>query len=78
MPAASGTPLTTTLLVRDTLIKRGQRVTLIASVGGLEVRAQGEAIADATAAGRVRVLNLNSRKIIEGKVESEDRVRVDL
>lgn len=76
--AAPGTALTTNLLLRDKLVKRGQRVTLIASAGGIEVRAQGEAVADATAAGRVRVLNLNSRKIVEGRVESADRVRVDL
>src|SRR5262249_7333719 len=56
--AAPGTPLDIQLLVADILIRRGQRVTLIAGVGGFEVRAQGEAIADATANGRVRVLNL--------------------
>lgn len=75
---APGTALTTALLARDTLIRRGQRVTLVASAGGVEVRAQGEAMADATAAGRVRVLNLNSRRIVEGQVETADRVRVDL
>lgn len=76
--AAPGTALRTSLLERDTVIRRGQRVTLVAAAGGIEVRAQGEALADATAAGRVRVLNLNSRKIVEGRVETADRVRVDL
>lgn len=76
--AAPGTPLTTALLAQDILVRRGQRVTLIAMAGTLEVRAQGEAVADATPAGRVRVLNLGSRKIVEGRVESADRVRVDL
>jgi flagella basal body P-ring formation protein FlgA len=75
---APGTPLTTDLLVADILIKRGQRVTLVASAGGIEVRAQGEAIADATGTGRVKVLNLSSRKVVEGQVESSDRVRVSL
>jgi flagellar basal body P-ring formation protein FlgA len=78
MAAAPGTALTADLLANDVLVKRGQRVTLIASIGTLEVRAQGEAIADATASGRVRVLNLNSRKVVEGQVESNDRVRVSL
>ncbi len=78
MAAAPGTALTTGLLVKDTLIRRGQRVTLIAAAGGLEVRAQGEAVADASPAGRVRVLNLNSRRIVEGRVETADRVRIDL
>jgi flagellar basal body P-ring formation protein FlgA len=73
-----GTLLTTDLLTADVLIKRGQRVTLVVNAGGIEVHAQGEAIADATATGRVRVLNLSSRKVVEGQAESSDRVRVSL
>lgn len=76
--AAPGTALDVELLVPDILVKRGQRVTLVVQVAGLEVRAQGEAVADATANGRVRVLNLESRRIVEGQVESRDRVRVSL
>jgi flagella basal body P-ring formation protein FlgA len=73
-----GTPLTIDMLAADILIKRGQRVTLVASAGGIEVHAMGEAVADASATGRVRVLNLSSRRIVEGQAESADRVRVDL
>lgn len=75
---APGTALAVDLLAADVLVKRGQRVTLVARVGGLEVRAEGEAIADASTAGRVRVLNLNSRRIVEGQVETRDRVIVGL
>lgn len=77
-PLSPGMPVTVDLLAADILVKRGQRVTLVATGGGLEVRAQGEAVADATPAGRVRVLNLNSRRIVEGEVESSDLVRVRL
>lgn len=73
-----GTALTAEMLGADILIRRGQRVTLVANAGGIEVRAQGEAIADANAAGRVRVLNLASRKIVEGLAEGPDLVRVSL
>jgi flagella basal body P-ring formation protein FlgA len=73
-----GTPLTIDLLIEDVLVRHGQRVTLVASAGGLEVRAQGEAITDAGPTGRVRVLNLASRRIVEGQVESRDLVRVSL
>lgn len=73
-----GTPLTTDLLAADILIRRGQHVTLVASAGGIEIHAQGEAVADATPAGRVRVLNRSSGKIVEGQAESADRVRVSL
>ena len=39
--AAPGTALTVDLLTADVLVKRGQRVTLIASAGGIEVRRRG-------------------------------------
>jgi len=50
----------------------------VVQAAGIEVRALGEAISDATAAGRVRVLNLDTRRIVEGQVESRDRVRVSM
>jgi flagellar basal body P-ring formation protein FlgA len=74
--AASGTALDVGMLATDVLIKRGQRVTLIATAGGLEVRAQGEAIADAQPDGRVRALNMTSRRIVEGQAEGRDSVRI--
>jgi flagella basal body P-ring formation protein FlgA len=73
-----GTALTVDLLIEDVLVRHGQRVTLVASAGGLEVRAPGEAITDAGPTGRVRVLNLTSRRIVEGQVESREVVRVSL
>jgi flagella basal body P-ring formation protein FlgA len=76
--AAPGTALTVDLLAADLLVRRGQRVTLIATAGGIEVRAQGEAVSDAMPDGRVRVLNLNSQRVVEGRVESRDSVRVSL
>jgi flagella basal body P-ring formation protein FlgA len=77
----TGTPamiLTVDMLTADLLIRRGQRVTLRGNAGGLEVRATGEALMDAAADGRIRVLNLSSRKTVEGRVESADTVRVSL
>lgn len=75
-PAAPGTALTVELLARDVLVRRGQRVTLLSRVGGIEVAAAGEAMADARPDGRVRVQNLGSRRVVEGVVETADRVRV--
>jgi flagella basal body P-ring formation protein FlgA len=75
--ASPGAVLTEELLEQDILIKRGQRVTLLAAAGGIEVQAQGEAVSDATADGRVRVQNLGSHRIVEGRVETADRVRVN-
>lgn len=76
MPAAPGVPLTIEQFANDLIVKRGQRVTLLSAAGGIEVRAPGEAIADASADGRVRVQNLASRRVVEGIVETADSVRV--
>jgi flagellar basal body P-ring formation protein FlgA len=75
---AAGTPLTIDVLDRDVLVQRGQRVTLIASHGGLEIRAQGQALSEGSERDRVRVQNVNSLKVVEGVVENAGTVRVDL
>ncbi len=74
----AGSPLTTDALDRDVLVQRGQQVTLIASTGGIEIRAQGKALTDGSAHDRVRVQNVNSLKIVEGVVENAGTVRVAL
>ncbi len=39
------------------------------SMGGIEIRAPGRALADATASQRLRVQNLESLKVVEGVAE---------
>ncbi len=75
-PLATGTALTADVLIEEVLVKRGQSVTLLASASGIEVRAPGRAMADGRAAGRIRVQNLNSLRVVEGVVESADVIRV--
>lgn len=71
-----GTVISNDELATDVLVKKGQQVTLLAAVGGIEVRANGRALADGGTADRIRVQNLNSSRIVEGKVESADIVRI--
>ena len=75
-PLPEGTPLTAEALSAALLIKRGQTVTLTASTGGIEIRASGRALADASASQRLRVQNLDSLKVVEGVAESDGVVRV--
>jgi flagella basal body P-ring formation protein FlgA len=77
-PLAEGTAITADSLTAALLIKRGQTVVLAASAGGIEVRAPGLALADATARQRLRVQNLDSLKVVEGVAEAEGVVRVTL
>ncbi len=72
----AGTVLTDDALAVDLLVKRGQQVTLLASVGGIEVRAVGKALGSGGSMDRIRVQNLNSARIVEGRVESADVVRI--
>ena len=71
-----GTALSSDLLATNLLVKRGQQVTLLAAVGGIEVRASGKALGDGGATDRIRVQNLNSARVVEGLVESADIVRI--
>ena len=73
-----GTALTVEMLVPDVIVRRGQQVTLIAMNGPVQIRAQGQALTEGGAADRVRVQNVTSLKIVEGVVESDGSVRVDL
>jgi len=75
-PLAAGSVLTVDAFMADAMVKRGQQVTLLASAGGLEVRANGRALSDGGSADRVRVQNLASQLVVEGVVESAGVIRV--
>lgn len=74
----AGTAITVDALTPDILVRRGQQVTLIAAVNGVEIRAQGNALTEGGAHDRVRVQNVTSLKVVEGVVESDSVVRVGL
>jgi flagella basal body P-ring formation protein FlgA len=75
-PLPEGTAVTADALNAALLIHRGQDVTLMTSAGGIEVRAPGRALADASATQRLRVQNLASLKVVEGVAETDSVVRV--
>ncbi|MCC5869993.1 MAG: flagellar basal body P-ring formation protein FlgA [Gammaproteobacteria bacterium] len=73
-PLRPGQVITREALEPPRLVRRGQRVAVIAGVGGIAVRSEGEALSDAAAGERVRVRNLRSRQIIEGLVDDRGQV----
>jgi flagellar basal body P-ring formation protein FlgA len=77
-PLPAGTALSIDMFTADVLIHQGQEVTLVATVGGLQVRARGRAMANGSAGARLRVQNLSSLKVVEGVVENEDVIHVAL
>src|SRR5690606_22587059 len=70
-----GTVLVPAAVDRPSLVERGTRVTLIAGAGGVEVRSEGVALHRAALGERVRV-ETRSGRIVEGRAEAPDRVRV--
>lgn len=58
------------------LIKRGQQVTIYSAQPGIAVRMTGEALEDGDEGERIRVRNKASKRVVEGVVDADGRVRV--
>ncbi|VAW84757.1 Flagellar basal-body P-ring formation protein FlgA [hydrothermal vent metagenome] len=65
-------------LTEAMLIKRGDRVTILAQNTGVKVHMKGKALKNGAKGEIIRVRNLSSKRIIEGKVLSEGVVGVRL
>lgn len=66
------------LLQNAAAIRRGERVTILGQVAGVEVRMAGQALSDGSKGSLVRVRNLSSGRDIEGEVIGPGLVRVRL
>ena len=75
-PLAAGAVLTMDALVPDFIVKQGEAVTLLASVGGIEVRAPGRALSDGRDGARIKVQNLGSLRVVEGVVDTTHVIHV--
>jgi len=71
-----GSVITPTLVDVAPLIARGQRVSLVSTGSGLNVSMQGEALGDGAPGARIQVRNLQSGRIVEGRVAGPDRVEM--
>ena len=58
------------------IIRRGEGVTILASADGFEIRMKGKALMDGTAGDLIKVKNLKSKRIVEGKVLSSGVVKI--
>lgn len=72
----AGLPLNESLLQAPLAIRRGERVTILARSGELEVRMEGEATTDGAQGQVIRVRNLSSRREIEAVVVAPGLVEV--
>jgi flagella basal body P-ring formation protein FlgA len=58
------------------IVRRGELILLVASVGKMEVRMNGTALADAQLGQRVKVKNSSSKRVVEGIVQAPGIVKV--
>lgn len=73
----AGEPVKFSDLRSPQLIERGQTVTLVSGMAGLQVSMQGKALAGGAQGDRLMVSNLSSGKRVEGVVMADGAVRID-
>ena len=74
----AGSALNSSVVALPKLIRRGQRVTLLARGDGVEVRSQGKALSDGAEGERVSVKNLSSNRIVQGIVSADGLIMVPM
>ena len=75
---AAATVMTPQMLQAPKLIRRGERVTLVAETRTLKIRTIGKALSDGKAGELVRIQSEGSNKVINGVVVSQGVVKVTL
>ena len=76
--ALAGDVLTPSMLKRPKVIKRGQKISIMAELGNMEVRMMGEAMSDGAIGDRIKVMNLKSRQKLDGIVVTSAEVKIDI
>lgn len=74
----TGAVLTPSMLKKPQIISRGQQVTILAQSGSMSVRMNGKALANGAIGDRIKVINLKSRKKLEGIITMTGEVKVEI
>ena len=72
----AGTVLTPAMIAEPIIVKRGDTVPIVASLGGLSVTSSGEALASAAAGDVIRLKNGRSGRTVEGRVQADGSVAI--
>ncbi|MDA8083643.1 MAG: flagellar basal body P-ring formation chaperone FlgA [Nitrospiraceae bacterium] len=70
-------PLVSDMVSEAPQLKKGQRVSLLFEADGLSISAVGELRENAYVGSRVKVVNINSKKIVAGLLIDENTVKVE-
>ncbi len=71
-----GTVLHSRLFAVPKIIKRGERVVILAQAGGIEVKMNGRALSDGVRGSVIKVKNLSSSRVVEGEVIGKGTVKI--
>lgn len=71
-----GTAIRMDLVEEAPLILRGDRISIVLESQGLKISTLGKAVEDGLHGERIKVVNLDSKKIVVGEVIGQGRVRV--
>lgn len=74
-PVGADTVLTPSMLAHREVVKRGERVMVMAGSGPIQVRAAAEALAAGDGGQRIRVRNLSSGQVVDATVVGPGLVR---
>ncbi|MDF1588880.1 MAG: flagellar basal body P-ring formation chaperone FlgA [Gammaproteobacteria bacterium] len=77
-PVAVGAVINPNSLFEQKVVHRGEQIMLVATIGKMEVRMAGTALADGEQGERVRVKNASSHRVVEGVVDGPGIVRVSM
>lgn len=75
-PMPIGSVIEPAALENQRLVRRGERVTILANAGRLTVQMKGKALMDGASGDHVRVKNLSSGRVIEGTVTASGTIHV--
>jgi len=75
---AAATVVTPQMLIAPKLVKRGERVTVVAEAGPLKIRTVGKALSDGKSGDVVRVQSEGSKRVVDAIVVSQGVVKVTL
>lgn len=75
-PLRAGFVLNANVLTPPLLVRRGERVTVLAQSGGFEVRSEAEALENGSRGDLISVRNLRSSRIVEGIVSGSGLIEV--
>ncbi len=72
----AGRPITQAMVSESELVKRGRRVTIVVEAGPLSATASGETKENAYIGDTVKVMNIESRRVVSGRLTDGNTVKV--